>query len=55
MTELNFYNKTIGELAKMTEDYEKLQIENIILRTKYLNKIKQSEKQTAQDLIEELE
>ena len=51
-----FENFTIGELQKITEDYEKLAIENIILRTKYPNKLLQPTiKETAQELIDELE
>lgn len=52
MTELNFLNKTIGELKQITEDYERLQIENTRLKIKYPNKIKKST--SAEDLIEDL-
>jgi len=53
MTELNFENLTIKELKKITEDYERLQIENTMLKIKYPNKIKQSI--SAEELVEELE
>jgi hypothetical protein len=56
---MNFENMTIGQIRKLTEDYERLQIENKLLKVKYPNKflpIKSVEKQIdyAEQLIEEL-
>jgi len=47
-----FENLTIAQLRTLTEDYERLQIENTRLKIKYPNQ--KEESISAQDLIEEL-
>ena len=49
-----FVDLTIAQLKKLTEDYERLKIENVKLKVKYPNKL-QPEIKTAQKLLEEME
>lgn len=53
---MDFENMTIGQLRKFTEDYERLEIENIKLKTKYPTKATElpSEDISAEELVEGL-
>ncbi len=48
-----FEDLTIAQLRKLTEDYERLKIENVKLKIKYPNKIL-PEIKTAQELLNEM-
>ena len=49
---MNFENLTVGQLRKLTEQYETIVKENKILKTKYPSKLK--EENSAEKLLEEL-
>lgn len=50
---MNFDDLTIGQLKKLTEEYDKLEIENKLLKIKYPNKLKQLENpETIQSIID---
>ena len=48
-----FEDLTIAQLRKLTEDYERLKLENVKLKVKYPNKL-QPEIKTAAELLEEI-
>ena len=49
-----FEDLTIAQLRKLTEEFERLKIENVKLKVKYPNKLL-PEIKTAQELLEEME
>ena len=48
-----FEDLTIAQLRKLTEEFERLKIENVMIKVKYPNKIL-PEIKTAQELLDEL-
>ncbi|KKM76720.1 hypothetical protein LCGC14_1377200 [marine sediment metagenome] len=48
-----FEDLTIAQLRKLTEEFERLKIENVKLKVKYTNKIL-PEIKTAQELLDEI-
>jgi hypothetical protein len=52
---MNFEDKKIGELRQMTEDYERLQKENLFMKVKYPKAKEELESNNVDDLINSLD